>query len=306
MNITEVRSFLILAGQLHFGRAARLLHLSQPALTKQIRRLEEELGGPLLVRGARSAQLSFLGRSFLEGARVLVQDWDNLVAYSRRISRGESGRLRLGFGFHTFEVVPRAIVLLREKHPDVEISLKDMSTVEQIDGLLGQKIDLGFIRATNVGKLTTTPLMKDRMMLVTSFAQRFPASLALAQLKDQPFVLISSQRSSTFNRHALELCARHGFRPRVVQEVPEITTVLALVRAGLGVSMIPESFPHNRFEGIRSHRITDRAAEWTVAAAWRKDDSNPLIPQFLRLLKPSVRGGDDTQRQSIRFPSTQG
>jgi DNA-binding transcriptional LysR family regulator len=128
----------------------------------------------------------------------------------------------------------------------------------------------------------------------------------LAQLKDQPFVLISSQRSPTFNRHALELCARHGFRPRVVQEVVEITTVLALVHAGLGVSMIPESFPHNRFEGIRTHRITDRAAEWRVAAAWRKDDSNPLIPQFLRLLKPSVRGGDNIQRQSKRFPNTQG
>jgi DNA-binding transcriptional LysR family regulator len=102
------------------------------------------------------------------------------------------------------------------------------------------------------------------------------------------------------------LCARHGFRPRVVQEVVEITTVLALVHAGLGVSMIPESFPHNRFEGIRTHRITDRAAEWRVAAAWRKDDSNPLIPQFLRLLKPSVSGGDNIQRQSKRFPNTQG
>src|ERR1700761_4522020 len=101
MNVTEVRSFLVLAEQLHFGRSARLLHLSQPALTKQIHRLEETLGGPLLIRGTRSVQLSSLGRSFLEGARRLVQDWDNLVAYSRRISRGESGRLRLGFGFHT-------------------------------------------------------------------------------------------------------------------------------------------------------------------------------------------------------------
>ena len=160
-----------------------------------------------------------------------------------------------------------------------------MSTVEQIDGLLGQN-RLGLHSRYQRRKAHDDALDEDRMMLVTSSAQRFPARLALAQLKDQPFVLMSSQRSPTYNRHVLELCARHGFRPRVVQRSP---------RNNHGSGLGPRrpwrfhdspSFPHNRFEGIRSHRITDRAAEWTVAAAWRKDDSNPLIPQFLRLLKP--------------------
>jgi DNA-binding transcriptional LysR family regulator len=285
MNLNEVRSFLVLAEQLHFGRTARLLHMSQPALTKQIRRLEEELGGALLVRATRVAQLSSLGRDFFERARVLVRDWDQLIARSQRMAHGESGHLRLGFGFHTFEIVPRAIVRLRRKLPDVEVSLQDMSTSEQVEGLLGDKLDLGFIRLTAIKRLMTLPLMQDRMIIVTSRSQGFPSAIKLASLCEHPFVLISHERSPTFHGHVLELCAKHGFNPRVVQEVPEITTVLALVRAGLGVSMIPASFPNHRFAGIHTHPISDRAAQWTVAAAWRKGDSNPLIPRFLDLLK---------------------
>jgi DNA-binding transcriptional LysR family regulator len=86
----------------------------------------------------------------------------------------------------------------------------------------------------------------------------------------------------------LNLCSKYDFRPRIVQEVPEVTTVLALVKAGLGVSVIPESFGINRFQGIRVHHLTDKAAAWTVAAAWRKDDPNPLIQRFLALLKTEL------------------
>ena len=106
MDIREVRSFLALAEQSHFGRTARLLNLSQPALTKQIRRLEEDLGGPLLVRGRHGAQLTSLGRLFQAKTLDVVRDWDDLLAYTRRVARGEAGRLRLGFGMHTFELVP--------------------------------------------------------------------------------------------------------------------------------------------------------------------------------------------------------
>jgi DNA-binding transcriptional LysR family regulator len=124
MDIREVRSFLALAGQSHFGRTARLLNLSQPALTKQIRRLEEDLGGPLLVRGRHGAQLTSLGRLFQAKALDVVRDWDDLLAHTRRVARGEAGRLRLGFGMHTFELVPRAIVRFRKSLPDVDVSLR--------------------------------------------------------------------------------------------------------------------------------------------------------------------------------------
>src|SRR6478609_4095131 len=146
MELRDVRSFVILAEQLHYGRSAQLLNLTQPALTKQIRRLEEELGGELFIRGRHGTQLTTLGRDFLRGARASLRDFDELVQRTRRIAAGEIGQLRIGFGFHTFELVPRIIVRLRKNLPSIQISLRDMSTAEQVEALRTEKLDLGFVR----------------------------------------------------------------------------------------------------------------------------------------------------------------
>jgi len=289
MELREIRSFLILAEQLHFGRAARLLHVSQPALTKQMRRLEDELGGALLLRSRHGAQLTSLGRLFREGALKLVRDADELISHTRRVARGQGGRLRIGFGFHTFDLVPRLIVRLRKSLPEIDITLRDMSTSEQVEELLSEKLDLGFIRSTSIKGLETLPVHKDRVMIATSLAANYPATLDLASLRHTPFVLISRQRSPTFHRHVLEICAQHGFHPHVVQEVPEVTTVLALARAGLGIAMIPESFSRTHLQGIRFHKIPGSIATWTIAAAWRKGDPNPLLLRFLSLLKTEIK-----------------
>jgi DNA-binding transcriptional LysR family regulator len=289
MPLHEVRSFITLAEQLHFGRASLLLRVSQPALTKQIRRLEDELGGLLLVRGRHGTQLTALGQQFLRGARTVVRDYDELLERTRRTATGEAGRLRIGFGFHTFELVPRVVVRLRQGAPSMELSLRDMSTIEQIEGLRSERIDLGFVRLPVGKEFETLPVIEDRLMLVSSLSANLPARLTLKDCREQPFVLISRERSPTFHRHAVALCARHGFHPRTVQEVPEITTALALVQAGLGLTMIPQSFGSTPFGGLRFHPLKDREARWKVGAAWRKGDSNPLLHRFLDLLKREVK-----------------
>jgi len=289
MELREIRSFVTLAEELHFGKAARLLHLSQPALSKQILRLEEELGGPLLNRGRQGAKLTALGRQFLPGARSLIRDSDQLVAWARKASRGEVGQLRLGFGFHTFELVPRLLVKLRRNLPEVEISLRDMSTAEQTDGLRSERIDLGFVRLPAPRDLQTLPVISDRVALVSRSGAGMPAQLSLSDCKDEPFVLISRERSPTFYNHVLRLCAKHGFHPRIVQEVPEATTALALVRAGLGFTLIGQSFETSHFAGVRFHKLKDPEARWEVGAAWRPGDSNPVLHRFLALLRKEVR-----------------
>lgn len=288
MEMREVRSFVMLAEQLHFGRAATLLHLSQPALTKQIRRLEEEIGGPLFTRGRHGTHLTALGQQFLKGARGVVRDFEDLIDRTKRGARGETGRLRIGFGFHTFELVPRIVVRLRKSVPSSEISLRDMSTNEQIDALRNERIDLGFVRLPVTSEFETRPVIEDRVMLVSSLLPEFSSGLTLAACRDLPFVLISRERAPTFHGHVLSLCAKNGFHPRIVQEVPEVTTALALVRAGLGVAMIPQSFGTSRFAGVRFHILKDEEAGWTVGAAWRKADTNSLLHRFLSLIKPEM------------------
>lgn len=295
MELREIRSFVTLAEQLHFGRAAHLLHLSQPALTKQIRRLEEEVGGALLARGRHGAQLTALGQQFLRGAQRAVRDLDELLDRTRRIAAGETGRLRIGFGFHTFELVPRLVVRLRESVPSIELTLRDMSTVEQVEALRSEAIDLGFVRLPVGAEFETLPVIEDRLMLVSSLSAELPVNLSLKDCRDKPFVLISHDRSPTFRQHAVTLCAKYGFHPRTVQEVPEVTTALALVQAGMGLTMIPQSFGSTQFAGVRFHILQDPEARWKVGAAWRRGDTNPLLHRFLTMLKPEVEGGGSTQ-----------
>jgi DNA-binding transcriptional LysR family regulator len=135
MELEHLRSFLALAGQLHFGRTARLLNVSQPALTKRIRQLESEIGGQLFRRGRSGTYLTDVGRLLFDEAGELVRFADQLLNDMRRAARGEIGRLGIGFGFHTFELVPRVVAQLRRRAPDVQVKLRDMSTREQLAAL---------------------------------------------------------------------------------------------------------------------------------------------------------------------------
>jgi DNA-binding transcriptional LysR family regulator len=289
MEMRELRSFVLLAEQLHFGRASRLLNLSQPALTKQIRRMEDELGAPLFERGRHGTMLSSLGKQFLKEARGVVASFDRLLDSAHASALGESGKLSLGFGFHTLELVPRVIVSLRETAPGIQVGLRDMSTAEQTEALRKGEIDLGFVRLPAPSEFKLLPVIKDRLTLVSSSAFPLPANATLASCSDLPFVSISEVRSPGFYGHVLRLCGKHGFHPRVIQQVPEFTTALALVQAGLGVTVIPQSAGTSRFPGLRQHPLRDKDAAWTVAAAWRKGDTNPALAKFLTILKTELQ-----------------
>ncbi len=286
----ELRSFVLLAQQLHFGRTARLLHLSQPALTKQIRRVEEDLGCPLFERGKHGTKLTSAGEQFLEEARPIVSGFDRLVEGGRRLARGESGRLRIGFGFHTFELVPRLIGRLRQIAPGVLVSLRDMSTLEQTEALRSGRIDAGFVRSPVSKEFEATPVIRDRLALVSSRDSRLPENATLKDCAQEPFILISNERAPTFRRHAIALCAKFGFHPSIIQDTSEVTTSLALVRAGLGVTLIPQSFGTSHITGVRLHELDDPAASWAVSAAWRRDDTNPVLKRFLELLRQEISG----------------
>ncbi|MCW1925610.1 LysR family transcriptional regulator [Luteolibacter arcticus] len=288
MEMRELKSFVLLAEQLHFGRAARLLNLSQPALTKQIRRMEDELGAPLFERGRHGTTLSSLGKQFLKDSRDVVASFDRLLGSARAAALGESGKLALGFGMHTMELVPRVIVKLRKNAPGIQIGLRDMSTEEQVAGLRNGSLDLGIIRLPAPSEFKLLPVIKDRLTLVSSAAFPLPANATIASCRDLPFVSISKERSPGFFGHVLRLCGKHGFHPRIVQQVPEFSTALALVEAGLGVTVIPQSGGTSRFPDLRQHPLRDKEAAWSVAAAWRKGDTNPALAKFLAVLKAEV------------------
>lgn len=290
MELPVLRSFTVLAAHLHFGRAARVLHLSQPALTKQMRRLEEELGGRLLERGAHGTKLTTFGTTFLPLASELVKRSDEVLEQGRRQASGEVGRLAIGFGRTTLELVPTLVMKLRSTSPNVEIRLQDMSTAEQFAALEAGTIDVGFLRLPPSAPpgYTTARVADDRMVLVT----QSPASrrdLTLADCRDAPFILLAAARAPDFRAHTLLLFAKYGFQPRVVQDVSEFSTALAFVRAGMGMTLVPRSLEDEPLMGLGLYPVRDREARWSVGACWRRRNTNPALRSFLKLMEGSRR-----------------
>jgi DNA-binding transcriptional LysR family regulator len=285
MELTRLRSFVVLAERLHYGEAARLLHLSQPALSKQIRQLEDEVGAPLFDRGRHGARLTEVGMVFAEEARALVRQADAALERGRRAARGEIGRFAVGFGFSTVALVPRVLSRFRLRHPQVEVELRDMSTPEQLEGLRAGQIHVGFVRLPAGRGFRQRLVLEDQLVLALPARHgAFGTSKKLSDLGEAPFVMLARDRSLSLHDHIHRLCARNGFHPRVVQEANEYPTVLALVATGLGVALVPESQLRTRMEGVTIRRVGDKAARWQVGAAWRESAGSPLTHDFLDIL----------------------
>lgn len=286
MDIYQLRSFLVLAEHCHFGRAAKALHLSQPALTKQIRRLENEIGAALFERGPSETRLSAVGRQWLPEVRETVARVDTLARSVRLNAKGETGRLRVGFGFHTLQLVPGLVAKLRAAAPEVSVTLRDMSTAEQAAALAAGELDIGFMRmpVADPKDYSVLPVVTDRLALVLPRGTMRRQGFVLGDLRDEAFISIARSRSPGFTSHVLSLCAAHGFHPRIVQEVYEFTTAIALARAGMGATFIPGSLWTSPFPGVERHEIADRRAQWKVAAVWRRRDTNPVLHRFVRML----------------------
>jgi DNA-binding transcriptional LysR family regulator len=210
-----------------------------------------------------------------------------MMEQGMQAAAGETGRLRIGFGFHTLELVPRLVVKLRSDAPGIQITLRDMSTAEQIAALEAGQLDVAFARLPLPGStdLESLPVIEDRLALILPEKPALPATFQLADCRERPFVAISQERSPGFHSHTLRLCAQHGFHPRIVQEVTEFTTALALVRAGLGLTIMPESFWTNSLPGLQRYRFPEKLAAWTIGATWRRKDTNPALKRFLDLLR---------------------
>jgi len=224
----------------------------------------------------------------LDQAGELVRRADQLLDDMRRAARGEIGKLSIGFGFHTFDLVPRVVAQLRRRAPEVQVKLRDMSTREQLVGLSSGTIDIGFVRLPVADDFEQLPVIQDSLAIVRSLESKGKRHLRLADCREEAFVMLSLERSPTFRQHTLRLCAKYGFSPRIVQEAHELSTLFALARAGVGFTVVPISACRAGTRGVRVHPISDKEALWTVGAAWRKGEKSVLVARFLELLKKEL------------------
>jgi DNA-binding transcriptional LysR family regulator len=305
VELHDLQALLVLAETLHFGRAAARLHVSQPALSKRIRRMESTIGGPLLVRGYRDVQLTDAGRLLADRSRHLIAEASATLALTERAARGEAGLLRVGFGIASiFGLLPEVVLRFRRAHPEVQLHLRDMSTPDQIAALVSGEIDVGFIRHRAAdNRLQMRYVLDERLVAAVGPHSRWDTRAGLRSVASEPFLIIARSRSASFYDHVLSVCAAAGFAPRIVQEADELFTIVSLVRAGLGISLVPRSAALIRLRGVRFYELGMPQAAWNIALAWHRDSARvPLVRRFVDAV-PAAPGAPNRGRGRRPAPS---
>ncbi|HLH10097.1 MAG TPA: LysR substrate-binding domain-containing protein [Terriglobales bacterium] len=294
IDLREMRSVVTLADHRHFGRAAAALHLSQPALTKQIHKVEDLLGGLVFVREARQVRPTRAGELLIARIRPLLDEAQFAEELFKRALRGEAGRLRIGFGIAALvSGLPDVVHRFRRQFPEVQIVMREMSTAAQIEALENGSLDLGVLRVPVLSQeLCSWPLFKDRLVVAVGpgIPVRFKGLKDLARI---PFIAISRSASQTLHDHMLRVCRDAGFTPRITQEVSEIHTALNIVRSGACVAVIPNSARALRVPRVRFVETGVASAAIKMGIAIRKSlTQDPMVRRFLSEVRKSYASAD--------------
>jgi len=296
MELRHLRYFVAVAEEGHITRAAERLGIQQPPLSQQIKALERELDAQLFHRKPRGVELTPAGRALLDEARAILARVEEAVAATRRAARGEAGRIGIGFtssaSFHPF--VPRAIRVFREQHPLVDLALEESGTVELVEALRGQAIDVAFVRSpvSESADLTIRPLLEEPMVAALPSGHRLSAAadaLPLAALAGEIFILYRRPVGPGLHDAIIAACDRAGFSPLIGQEAPRMLSTLSLVAAGLGVTVVPASMSRLEMEGVAYRRLYS-SAQLTAPLnlAYRRNEISAAVRRFVGLVQNSA------------------
>ncbi|HTQ69872.1 MAG TPA: LysR family transcriptional regulator [Acidocella sp.] len=295
MDLRHLRYFVAVAEELHFTRAAERLGIKQPPLSLQIRQLEEELGTPLFHRLTRGVELTEAGALLLEEAQLILAHVERVKAGIQSRARGETGRIRLGFAGATY-FQPRVLGLIqayRKLYPDVLLTPEQSNTPHLIDALHNGALDVAFVRPPVLDGegIALHPLAEEPMRLVLP-AQHPHAgspSLQLAALARETFILFPRAIGPGLYDSIIAGCQRAGFSPVLGQEAPQISSIVHLVAAGFGISIVPQSLEQIRADGIVYTPIEGEAPRAPISLAVRKDHRAATVLNFVALARQLAR-----------------
>jgi DNA-binding transcriptional LysR family regulator len=299
-ELRQLRCFVAAAEELHFGRAAQRVNMTQPPLSRQIQLLERVLGVKLLERTSRVVKLTPAGRVFLLEARRILRLTESAATTTRRTASGEAGTIALGFTAASgYSFLPRLVSLCTSRLPNVNIALKEMVTADQTEALLAGRIDAGLLRPpverTEFAhlRIATEPLVA---ALPSGDARLAKASLTLADFDRQPFIMYAKEGARYFHDMLAGLFARHQVTPVYAQHLAQIHSVLALVHSGLGAALVPEAAMSLRFDGVHFRPVvTSPPHPVELYLVWRGDNDNPALEPLLDLVRHSFGPGDADQ-----------
>lgn len=297
IELRHLRSFLVLAEELHFGRAAERLHVAQPALSRQVRALELELGTDLLDRTSRPIRLTTAGGAFVGEAQLAVQQAARAVDTGRRAARGEVGRLSVQTTFWAYNaIIPHVVRAFRRRSPQVSIDLSTATgPTAQVDALQRERLDVCFTAfaqwLVQRRALEVEPLLEEQMVAIVArdhpFARR--SAVGLDDLAGEPFVSLPHAVVPGLIDRQMAAFHERGLSPTPVQEAPDLIALLALVGGGVGVGLHMASFSNLRHPGVAFVPIADDPPTAKLLLVWRRGDDREIISSFLDTAREVAR-----------------
>ncbi|MGQ4516432.1 LysR substrate-binding domain-containing protein [Streptomyces sp. DW26H14] len=294
MEIRQLRHFLAVAEECHFGRAATRLHVAQPALSQQIKQLEGELGIALFNRTTRHVALTEAGRQLADHARTLVGGEERARAHMHELAAGRAGRVSVGFiGTATYDVLPRVALTVRAQLPAVAMDLHgEVLAPRLVEGLLDETYDLVVVReASPRDGVRVTPLRSEPLVAVlpSHHALASRRVMALGDLAGERFVIHPSQARSSMYDRVLAACRRAGFEPSSFVEVSETATLVVFVAAGHGVALVPRSVRSLSLEGVTYVPLEDPETV-DLLLVRRTGRNSPATSRVAAVIEECVRG----------------
>lgn len=295
VELNHLRCFVAVAEELHFGRAAARLFMTQPPLSRQIQLLEESLGLLLFERNSRSVKLTAAGRGYYDDALRILRLTDQAADAARRVARGDEGQVTVGFtAVAGYRLVPELLAAARVQLPGIRLVLKEMVSVVQIEALKARAIDIGILRAPSSDpEIATARLAREPLMAVLPAAHPLARrkTIAAADLAGQPFVMYSADGGKYFHDRVLALLTEAGVHVDVAQQLDQTHTVLTLVRAGIGVSIVPASARELGMRDVTFRPLWARDAVADLDLGWRVERDSPAVERF-RAFAMGQRAGE--------------
>jgi DNA-binding transcriptional LysR family regulator len=289
LELRHLKYFVTVADEMHFGRAAERLGISQPPLSQQIHVLELRLGAKLFERKGRGIVLSHAGNALLPRARGILAQAERAAESVARSQRGELGELHLGLmssGPFTF-VIPRVLARFRERLPDVRLLIHEMASSHQIEALEQGIIDVGVIRPDPLpDSLRHIELFKDSLTAVMHASNPLaatPGPIQIGELANEDFIFYQRHLGVRLYDEVIALCTKAGFSPRILYEVRELPTIIGLISGGFGVAVLPGSVQRMMVENVVYRPVADMDAATAVWAIYRRDTNDPMVNAFLQI-----------------------
>jgi DNA-binding transcriptional LysR family regulator len=288
MELRHLRYFVAVGEEQHYGRGAKRLRVAQPALSRQIQDLEEEIGFKLFDRLSRGVKVSAAGKVFLEDARRVLQQVEEATRRAKRVASGQSGTLRVGFveSISWHGVVPDSLRQFRERQPDAELQLKPLSSLEQIAAVRSGQLDAGFVfTIANIDReLAQLEVASINLMLAAPKGYPLAKSkkLRLRDLNNASFIWFPRRESPVYYDRLMHVCFRGGLKsPHIVQEGVNEATILSLVSCGLGVAFVSSATRWRCPESVALLPVIDLKLPLPFALIWQKDNASPLLEKFV-------------------------